>query len=92
MHGGSSDPGRPGGPADKLAGIARERGQSLQAYLFDVIKDEVRRRDNLAVLQRFSGTSYGTSLTNRDVLDVLAEERNGRDRRLGVPDGPEVPE
>ncbi|WP_327289832.1 hypothetical protein [Streptomyces sp. NBC_01198] len=77
---------------DKLAAIAGERGQSLQAYLFDVIKDEVRRRDNLAVLQRFSGTSYGTSLTNRDVLDVLSGERSGRDRRLGTPDVPEVPE
>ena len=77
---------------DKLAVIAGERGQSLQAYLFDVIKDEVRRRDNLAVLQRFSGTSYGASLTNRDVLGVLEEERGRRDRQLGMPDAPEVQE
>ncbi|WP_329176691.1 hypothetical protein [Streptomyces sp. NBC_01477] len=77
---------------DKLAVIARNRGQSLQAYLFDVIKDEVRRSENLAVLERFSGTSYGTSLTKRDVLGTLADGRRGRDRRLGAPDGPEVQE
>src|SRR4051812_33278230 len=47
---------------DKLAAIAGERGQSLQAYLFDVIQDEVRRKDNLAVLQRFSGRGRGTAL------------------------------
>lgn len=74
---------------DKLSAIAKERGQSLQAYLYDVIKDEVRRRDNVAVLERFEGTSYGSTITNRDVLDVLDEERGRRDRQLGIPEGPQ---
>ena len=74
---------------DKLAAIAQERGQSLQAYLFDVINDEVRRRDNLAVLERFTGSSYGTALTKGDVLGVLDDERGRRDRDLGTPEDPQ---
>ena len=37
---------------DRLSELARQRGQSLQAYLFDVISDEAGRADNLAVLDR----------------------------------------
>ncbi|WKX71413.1 hypothetical protein [Streptomyces sp. XD-27] len=70
---------------DRLSAIARERGQSLQAYLLDVVSDEVRRRDNLAVLERFSGRRYGTTLTENDVLGVLRSERAARDSALGVP-------
>lgn len=51
------------------------------------LADEVRRRDNLAVLERFTRTSYGTSLSDRDVLDALSEERAERGRRLGLPEG-----
>ncbi|MGW8763509.1 hypothetical protein ACWGN5_13510 [Streptomyces sp. NPDC055815] len=70
---------------DRLAAIAGERGQSLQAYLFDVLTDEVRRRDNLAVLQGFSRGRYGTRLGTADVLGVLRAERAERDAGLGVP-------
>ncbi|MFC4034263.1 hypothetical protein ACFO3J_22700 [Streptomyces polygonati] len=72
---------------DKLAAIASERGQSLQAYLIDLVRDEVRRRDNLAVLQRFSGASYGTALAKSDVLDTLDAGRAERDSGLGVQGG-----
>ena len=37
---------------DRLSELASQRGQSLQAYLFDVLSDEARRQDNLAVLGR----------------------------------------
>ena len=37
---------------DRLATVAEERGQSLQAYLFGMITDEVRRRDSPAFPQR----------------------------------------
>ncbi|WP_418958277.1 hypothetical protein [Streptomyces tritici] len=70
---------------DRLAAIAGERGQSLQAYLFDVLTDEVRRRDNLAVLERFSRGRHGTALGTADVLDVLRAGRQERDTSLGVP-------
>ncbi|MFI1713839.1 hypothetical protein ACIGW4_05495 [Streptomyces sp. NPDC053513] len=70
---------------DRLAAIAGERGLSLQAYLFDVLADEVRRRDNLAVLQRFSAGRYETRLAAADVLDVLRAGRAERDAGLGAP-------
>jgi hypothetical protein len=71
---------------DKLAAIASERGQSLQSYLFDLVTDEVRRRDNLAVLEKFSGTRYGTRLSRKDVLGTLRAGRAERDAALGVPE------
>lgn len=74
---------------DRLAAIAEERGQSLQAYLFDLVRDEVRRRDNLAVLERFSRSAYGTRLAAGDVMDVLRTARAERDAQLGVPGGDE---
>ncbi|MEU7293162.1 hypothetical protein AB0A76_08160 [Streptomyces exfoliatus] len=74
---------------DRLAAIAGERGQSLQAYLFDVLADEVRRRDNLAVLEGFSAGRYGARLDTADVLDALRAGREERDAALGVPGGDE---
>lgn len=74
---------------DRLAAIAGERGQSLQAYLFDVLSDEVRRRDNLAVLEGFSAGRYGARLDTADVLDALRGGRTERDIVLGVPEGDE---
>ncbi|MCZ4100366.1 hypothetical protein C8250_018310 [Streptomyces sp. So13.3] len=72
---------------NKLAAIAQERGQSLQNYLLDVVNDEVRRRDNVAELQRFSRHSYGTRLTRDDVLGTLGAERTERDTTMGLPGG-----
>ena len=72
---------------DRLAAIAAERGQSLQTYLFDLINDEVRRRDNLAVIEQFSAKRYGTRLTTGDVVGTLEHSRSERDRTLGSPVG-----
>ncbi|NGO80601.1 hypothetical protein G6045_33825 [Streptomyces sp. YC504] len=72
---------------DRLAAIAAERGQSLQAYLYDVVTDEARRRDNLAVLERFSRAGSGARLDVDDVLGALREARAERDAGLGVPPG-----
>jgi antitoxin FitA len=69
---------------DRLTELARQRGQSLQAYLFDVLRDEARRQDNLAVLDRFSKRAYGSHLSPPDVLGALDAERATRDTELGV--------
>ncbi|MFF5635569.1 hypothetical protein [Streptomyces sp. NPDC012825] len=74
---------------DRLAAIAGERGQSLQAYLFDLLSDEVRRRDNLAVIEGFSAGRYRARLDTADVLDALRTGREERDAALGVPEGGE---
>lgn len=71
---------------DRLTEIARSRGQSLQAYLFDVISNEARRKDNLAALERFSRKSYNAHLSSDDVLDVLHDARADRDTALGLPE------
>jgi len=71
---------------DRLSELARQRGQSLQAYLFDVLSDEARRQDNLVVLDRFSKGSYGTRLSPADVRDALDTGRAERDTELGAPE------
>jgi antitoxin FitA len=67
---------------DRLAELARQRGQSLQAYLFDVLSDEARRQDNLAVLDRFGKGAYGSRLSAADISDALRAGRAERDSEL----------
>lgn len=47
---------------DKLVAAAKRRGQSLQSYLHDVINDEARRLDNVAVIERFASRRHGMSV------------------------------
>ena len=70
---------------DRLSELARQRGQSLQAYLFDVISDEARRQDNLAILDRLSHGTYGSRLSREDIEGALRSARSSRDEELGVP-------
>jgi len=70
----------------KLAAIARERGQSLQNYLFDVVSDEVRRHDNLAAVQRLTGR-FNAHLGTDDIVETLHEARAQRDVAFGLPGG-----
>ena len=72
---------------DRLSELARQRGQSLQAYLFDVVSNEARRQDNLAVLDRFGQGTYGTRLSSADIDGALRTARAERDAELGVREG-----
>jgi predicted nucleic acid-binding protein len=56
---------------DRLSELARQRGQSLRAYRFDVIRDEARQ-DNLAVLNRFGHSAYRSRLSTCDAACVAA--------------------
>ena len=69
---------------DRLSELASRRGQSLQAYLFDVVSDEARRQDNLAVLDRFGQGTYGTRLSPADIDGALRRARAERDAELGL--------
>ena len=69
---------------DRLSELASQRGQSLQAYLFDLVSDEARRQDNLAVLDRFGHGAYGTRLSSTDIDDALRAARAERDAELGI--------
>ena len=72
---------------DRLSELAAQRGQSLQAYLFDVITDEARRQDNLAILDRFAQDDHQSRLTVADINDALRAGREERDAGLGIPPG-----
>ncbi|MFD4431920.1 hypothetical protein [Nocardia sp. NPDC058497] len=67
---------------DQLVALARQRGQSLQAFLFDLVRDEARRQDNIAVLKQFSPAAVDVAFTTRDVLVALDAERAERDSAL----------
>jgi antitoxin FitA len=69
---------------DRLSELARQRGQSLQAYLFDVVSDEARRQDNLAVLARFGQGAYGARLSSADIDGALRTARAERETELGI--------
>ncbi|MEV0059610.1 hypothetical protein [Nocardia sp. NPDC050718] len=64
---------------DQLVALARQRGQSLQAFLFDLVRDEARRQDNIAVLKQFSPAAMDVAFTAGDVVVALDAERAERD-------------
>lgn len=71
---------------DQLVALAQRRGQSLQAFLFDLIRDEARRQDNIAVLKQYSPATWDVSFSARDVEVALDAERVERDSALGPGD------
>ncbi|MFB7875891.1 hypothetical protein ACFC06_11610 [Nocardia sp. NPDC056064] len=67
---------------DQLVALAQRRGQSLQAFLFDLIRDEARRQDNIAVLKQFSPVTWDIAFPARDIQVALDAERAERDSTL----------
>jgi antitoxin FitA len=69
---------------DILATQARLRGQSLQAYLLDLVTMQARRASTVArILEQFEGRSDGSRLARRDAGRFLEKTRSERDRRSG---------
>jgi len=70
-----------------LAIRAREHGQSLQAFLLELVVDEARRSRNPALVEQFDGRRDGTSLDLDDAVSALDAARTARnaelDARLG---------
>jgi hypothetical protein len=72
---------------DILATQARLRGQSLQAYLLDLVTMQARRASTVArILEQFEGRSDGSRLARHDAGRLLDEARTARDPRLGDDD------
>ena len=69
---------------DALAARARARGQSLQAYLLEMVRDDARRATNLAILDRFEGRHDGASLPAGAAAEELRELRAGREAFLSA--------
>jgi len=60
---------------DALVAQAKARGQSLQAYLLELIETQARRLRNTAVLDRFAGRSDGSRVLPGETATELAEQR-----------------
>ncbi|MFG1924041.1 hypothetical protein [Cryptosporangium sp. NPDC048952] len=63
---------------DALVEQASARGQSLQAFLLDLVRAQARRSANTAVLQRFRDRVDGSSVLPGDTAAMVAEEHGGR--------------
>jgi len=63
---------------DALAAQARARGQSLQAYLLDLVETHARRLRNGAILDRFAGRTDGTRSLPGETAAELAQQRADR--------------
>ncbi len=62
-----------------LAERARERGQSLQAFLLGVVEAEARRAGNTSLLAQFSGRSDGSRVAAGETAAELEQIRGVRD-------------
>jgi antitoxin FitA len=60
---------------DALVMQAKVRGQSLQAYLLELVETQARRLRNTAVLDRFAGRADGTRSLPGETAAELAEQR-----------------
>jgi antitoxin FitA len=65
---------------DALVAQARARGQSLQAYLLEMVETQARRIRNTAILDRFAGRSDGA----RSLPGETSAELTGQRERRGT--------
>ncbi|RQW82033.1 FitA-like ribbon-helix-helix domain-containing protein [Micromonospora globispora] len=63
---------------DALAAQAKARGQSLQAYLLELVETQARRLRNTATLDRFAGRTDGTDSLPGETAAELTEQRERR--------------
>lgn len=63
---------------DALAAQAKARGQSLQAYLLELVETQARRLRNTAVLDRFAGRSDGARSLPGESAAELNDQREQR--------------
>jgi antitoxin FitA len=63
---------------DALVAQAKARGQSLQAYLLELVEREASRYRNAAILGAFAGRSDGSRSLPGETPAELSEERRGR--------------
>ncbi|MBT8224297.1 MAG: hypothetical protein HKP61_00710 [Dactylosporangium sp.] len=65
---------------DALVAQAKARGQSLQAYLLELVETQAVRLCNTAVLDGFAGRSDGTRSVPGETAAELAEQRGYPER------------
>jgi hypothetical protein len=67
---------------DILAEDAARRGQSLQAYLLELVKTQARRRCNSALIRSLRERSDGASLGPGEAAELIRRLREERDAHL----------
>lgn len=66
---------------DALAELARQRGQSLQAFLLALVERESRFARNVALLHQFDDRADGVPDTEADAGLVALEQARGQRER-----------
>lgn len=69
---------------DALVTQARQRGQSLQAYLLELVRQQAQRGTNAALLNRFSGRGDGIRTAAGELAAQVADERRAREEDLSA--------
>jgi hypothetical protein len=69
---------------DALVAQARARGQSLQAFLLELVRQQALRANNAALLGRFTGRDDGLRTSPGELAEVVAEERRRREEELSA--------
>ena len=67
---------------DRLAQAAARHGQSLQAYLLEMVNAEARRDRNRELIASLRGRTDGTQATLEESMKLKHELRAERDGRL----------
>jgi antitoxin FitA len=67
---------------DRLANAAARQGQSLQAYLLELVNAEARRDRNRELIASLRGRTDGTRTTLEESMKLKHELRAERDRQL----------
>lgn len=67
---------------DRLAAAAARRGQSLQAYLLDLVNADARRDRNRELIATLRGRTDGTQSTLEESMALKHELRAERDRQI----------
>lgn len=66
---------------DALAEAARTRGQSMQAYLRNLLEEDAQRADNVRLLREVADMGGGHVAGADDAASELASIRSDRDER-----------
>lgn len=67
---------------DTIAEAARSRGQSMQAYLYDLVVEDAQRANNIALLNQLrarGGGHVGVPGEAADELDAIRADRDRQD-------------
>lgn len=73
----------PGAIRDDLVRAARERGQSLQVFLREVLEVEARKSRNREFLRAMAPIPVSGEISADGIVELIREGRGERDERIG---------